>query len=65
MREDNFYKNKYFEELTTKIDSLTDKVMDLHTDLDGLRGKMKYIYGFAAGVGLFSSLVITWIRSKL
>ena len=56
--DDQFYKKEYFEQL--RLDML-----EMKKDIKELNRKMTYIYGFAAAIGVVSSFIIQWIKSKI
>lgn len=54
---DEFFREKYFAELTTKLDKMETKI-------DSIQSKVNYMYAFAAGVGFLASLLWNWLTSK-
>ena len=60
--EDNFYQNKYFEQLTTQINGLQTGMQSLETKVDKINNKFAYIYGFAGACSLIGSLAVDWVR---
>jgi len=52
-----FYRDQFFKQLDDRLSTIEDK-------LDKLNTHMVYVYGFAAGVGLVASFIITWLKSK-
>ena len=56
--ENDFYRKEYFDQISRDI-------ADLKADMKKLNQKMSYIFGFAAAIGVVSSFLIQWIKSKL
>jgi hypothetical protein len=65
MPENGFYQEKYFDELSKTLERIENTQRDQAKDLADIKANMKYIYGFAAGIGVLGSLVISWIKDKL
>ena len=47
----DFYKDKYFDQLNVRLDTLETKI-------DSLTSKVNYIYAWSAGVGTVAGFVI-------
>lgn len=61
--DDQFYQQQYFDQLTQRFDSLEDKIDTVNKKVDDIQSKVVYMYGFAAGIGIFASFIIDWFRT--
>jgi len=71
----NFYRDEVFRQLTRQIEDLhqafekhleseDSRMEKIQQDLTYIRNKVLYMYGFAAGVGIVSSFIVSWFKSK-
>lgn len=65
MSQENFYQDKYFEQLTAQITDLQKSVLMLSAKVDDIQSKVVYMYAFAAGVGFAATFVWEWAKSKI
>lgn len=59
--ENDFYKDKYFCELTERMDRIETKLGLLENKLDSINNKVTYIYGWAAGAGVLAAIVANYL----
>ncbi len=64
MPEDNFYKDKYFDTLDTRLDALQSSIEELRKEIEKISSKVTWIYAWAAGVGTVAAFVINLIIKK-
>lgn len=62
---EEFYQKQYFDQLTEQISELQGEVKAVREDVSDIKSKVVYMYGFAAGIGIFASVVIDWFRTQL
>ena len=73
---DRFYRGVVWGQLEQRLErmeknaalahaTLANKIDDLEGKIDTINGRMKYIYGFAAGIGFILSFLWDWIKIKL
>ncbi len=55
-KQGDFYRERFFIDLSERLDRM-EKNIDIITD------KIGYVYGFAAAVGIFSALLIEYVKS--
>lgn len=60
--QENFYQNKYFDQLSDQITDLKSSMTAMEDKIDAIQTKVIYMYGFAAAIGLVFSFVIDWAR---
>lgn len=61
----NFYKDQYFDGLNTRLASIEESLNEAKKDLADIKGKVVYMYGFAAAIGLVASFFIDWVRTSM
>lgn len=61
---DQFYRQRFFEDLQRSIADTNAKIVSMQKDVTDIKAKIAYIYGFAAAIGLLTSLIGGWIKSK-
>jgi len=60
---DNFYKDKAWELLQSDIRDIKSMQTAQAKDLQDIKSKINYIYGFAAAVSVVGSVAISYLRS--
>ena len=58
------FQERYFDEIKEDLKVLQKQVACLQNDMNEIKGRFRYLYGFAAGVGLIASLAIQWVKVK-
>lgn len=59
-----FYRDKFFNAMNERFDRI-DTRLDNHSEkLDKVVGQMRYVYGWAAGIGLAASLGWEYVKEK-
>ena len=61
----DFYKDKLFTMIDERLKTIDAKIEAQQKDISEIKGNMKWIYGWAAGAGLFFSIIIEWVRIKV
>ena len=61
---DNFYKDKAWELLQNDISDIKKIQQVQAADLQEIKARIGYVYGFAAAVGVFFSFIVEWVRTK-
>ena len=62
---DNFYKDKAWELLQNDIREIKKTQEAQGADLQEIKARIGYVYGFAAAIGVFLSVIVEWIWPKL
>ena len=66
---DQFYRGQVFGMIETRLDRIEKDSKEAHEKLSvqigELRGQMRYVFGFAAAVGMGATFIWDWIKSKL
>lgn len=62
--DEEFYQRQYFDQLTLQIGVLQQDLKQVREDVSDIKSKVVYMYGFAAGIGIFASIIIDWFRTK-
>lgn len=62
--ETDFYRDRYFQQLTDSVESLREELSALRQDVSDIKSKVVYMYGFAAALGIIASFAIDYIRSQ-
>ncbi len=65
MADDNFYQKQSFDQLSEQNAALQKELSAIRSDVSDIKAKIIYMYGFAAGVGIFASLIIDWFRTHI
>lgn len=53
---DNFFRDRYFQSLTSQMNDLKQAITDLQREVFRLKSRVAYMYGFAAALG-FAAIV--------
>lgn len=61
----DFYKDRYFQALDERLDRIESAQAGIQSDVSDIKGKVIYMYGFAAALGIVASLVIDYIRTNI
>lgn len=64
MDEKDFFKGKYFDLLMENLDDIKKIQKEQGDTIDEINAKMRWVWGFAAGVAFCSSFLISWLKSK-
>lgn len=59
-----FYKEQAWGMVLNEISDLKKMSQSQAKDLADIKAKINYIYGFAAAIGVFTTVIIEWVRSK-
>ena len=66
---DQFYRGQVFGMIETRLDRMEKDSKEayekLSAQVEELRGQMRYVFGFAAAVGMGAAFIWDWIKSKL
>lgn len=54
-----------FKLLTEQLNRMETKIDEQNDKISSIEGKIKYVYGFAAGIGIFMSIIIAWVKDKI
>ena len=58
------FQERYFDEIKEDLRGLQKQVACLQNDMNEIKGRFRYLYGFAAGLGLIASFVIQWAKAR-
>lgn len=61
----NFYRDKTWELVMNEIQDVKKELHETNKKLDQLNDRMKYIFGFAAAIGLSANFIWQWILGKI
>jgi hypothetical protein len=56
-----FYKEKYFQQIDERFNSLDSKMDDLFKQMSDLKTKVTWIYAWSAGVGAAGAFIVNVI----
>ena len=60
-----FYRDKFFDAMNERFDRVDVRLNDHSEKLNKIEGQMRYVYGWAAGIGLAASLAWEYVKEKL
>ena len=61
----NPYESRFFDALNKRFDTLEANQEQMKENIQDIKDKVVYMYGFAAAVGLFGSFIVDFIRVKI
>lgn len=64
-QEDQFYRDQMFRGIFSRLDAQDTKLDKIADQMSDIQGNIKWVYGWAAGVGVIGSSIIEYIKSKL
>lgn len=64
-KDDDFYKKEFFNLLDERFNKTDAKIDALTKDVNDLKDKLRFIYGWAAGIGVAASVIWSLLKDKL
>ena len=65
MNAENFYKREFFDNLSERLKKFEDSQKCIQHDVNSIKLKVNYMYGFAAGIAFIFSVAINWVISMI
>ena len=59
-----FYRDKFFNAMNERFDRIDTRLNHQSEKLNKIEGQMRYVYGWAAGIGLAASLAWEYVKEK-
>ena len=65
MSKNQFYQEEVFKMLDTRFSNIEGKLERQDKQLDEIQGQLRWIYGWATGVGVLASVTWSFIKEKM